>query len=294
MKDCEIVMMRSLFVAIATMTALPGVLGDFKTGCATAYAGALSSASAKCAALRTQVESGAIVADLGSRCDEICNEALEAFSSKAPSPEGDSAKEAHFDERVETLNARVERQLKATFLKQLNLLRSRNLRNFAEGAEKKGGNSGAEREAYVQALREFKDSAEASVRPGADWDYAQDLQSLQEAIGEIYKRTKKTEDLKAQASQQQQAALTFLRMQQQQIQAYQNQASVGGATGWHANLAYRIPESPINLLATMRPGMKTTLSVFAPPEHAFPVLGQNHFVEGLTALNLGLSANVEF
>jgi hypothetical protein len=50
--------------------------------------------------LRSKVESGEICAGLGATADEICNRALEQFSSEAPDAGDDPEREGVFDEKV--------------------------------------------------------------------------------------------------------------------------------------------------------------------------------------------------
>jgi len=270
-------------LGLTVLLALPLALqadGGFEAKCAGAYCTCLSKALDEVAAVRRSIDEGVVVDALGAKASEICNEALQGFSEAVPEATGNAAKEQVFDGKVEQLSGALDAQLKGAFLRQLTLLRSKTLKRFQKevaGSKNKGK---AERDAYVTALRSFKEDAEKSLRPGSDWDYSGELASLQEAIGELYKRTKREEDLKKQAAAQMQSASTFLRIQQQQIQMYQNQLSVGGPTGFNTNFAYHIPDTPVNLVMKYQPGMKTSLNIFTPPETAYPPLGNNHFVDG--------------
>ncbi|CAN0485465.1 unnamed protein product [Discosporangium mesarthrocarpum] len=66
-------------------------------------------------------------------------------------------------------------------------------------------------------------------------------------MNELAQRNKKATDAQLRAAQQSNAAMQYLQMQQQQLQALQQQLYGGASSPWNFAAAYRIPDSNINL-----------------------------------------------
>jgi hypothetical protein len=68
--------------------------------CDSVVRGVLQAARSSIDKYAEEIDSGSCVVDFGAKCDAICNEALESFSSKAPSASGDASLETAFDSKV--------------------------------------------------------------------------------------------------------------------------------------------------------------------------------------------------
>ncbi len=186
--------------------------------------------------------------NFGAKADEICNSAIEDFSSAAPVPDevaidpanGENALEAIYDKKVEDLERLVDAPLHVLYLKQLTLSRDRALRLFRSTLASttasnlkedptNPANTGVmtEYEAMMTADERFRQDAEELTRSGnPEWSYARDAQILKQSLLEIANRAKKVQETKLLAAKQSQQAMGFLQMQQQQLQAIQQQMQV--------------------------------------------------------------------
>ena len=86
-------------------------------------------------------------------------------------------------------------------------------------------------------------------------------------------------------------ALSYLQMQQQQMQALQAQYTGGQGGKWNLGGAYRPPDTNINLSASYQQG-RTNLQVSMVPDEGANLLGPNGFTQGVGPANLGLSFNI--
>ena len=94
-----------------------------------------------------------------------------------------------------------------------------------------------------------------------------------------------------QTSQQMQTALSYLQMQQQQMQALQAQYTGGQGGKWDVGGAYRPPDTNINLSAAYQQG-RCNLQVSMVPDEGANLLGPNGFTNGVGPANLGLSFQI--
>jgi len=268
--------------------------GNYAAKLEGAKSDALERAASEIAELRRQVvDEGAVVDDFGAKCDTICNSALQAFASKAPSPgDGDSAKAAAYDRKLQELEAAVDAPLHVLYLKQLAYLRESALQQF-RSATKTSGSS--EYEAMLQADNAFVQGAEeATRRQGAaaaeEWDYSTERSFLQAVMNNIAESSRKALDAQVTSAQQHQTAMQFLQSQQQMIQQLQMQL-YGQTSPWNVGVAYRIPDTNFNLQGSYQQGRANVQLSCVPDEYA-PFLGPNGFTNGVGPGNLGLSVNL--
>lgn len=226
-----------------------------------------------------------------------------------------SEHEALYDQKVEDLERLLDAPLHVLYLQQLAIVKERALKMFksslassAEGA--------TEFEAMLQADEMFKKEAEDFTRQSVDWSYARDASLLKQAFLEIASKQRKIADVKQQAAKQNQQAMSYLQMQQQQLQAIQQQISVslllffssspspvadfcfcgmfelqGQSSPWNVAAAYRVPDTNINLSVQYQQG-RANVQLSCVPDEAYPLLGANGFVHGVTPGNIGLSFNI--
>lgn len=274
-----------LLVVVIAIEAATGS-SSYSTLCDSAFCRIVDDASKEIASLRVGIDEGNCLSEFGQKADQICNTALERFSSEAPLPDDDKAKESIYDKRVEDLERALDAPLNVIYLKQLTLIREKALKSFKVGL----AGEGSEYEAMMQADEFFRREAEESTRQNPDWDYSKESQSLKAAMGEIASRVKKISEVKIQAAKQTQQAVQYLQMQQQQLQAIQQQLQ-GGASPWNVGAAYRLPDSNINLSCTYQQG-RANVQLSCVPDESISLLGPNGFVNGVTPGNLGLSFNI--
>ncbi len=153
---------------------------------------------------------------------------------------GENALEAIYDKKVEDLERLVDAPLHVLYLKQLTLSRDRALRLFRSTLASTAAantkedptnpaNTGVmtEYEAMMAADERFRQDAEELTRSGnPEWSYSRDAQLLKQSLLEITNRAKKVQETKLLAAKQSQQAMGFLQMQQQQLQAIQQQVQV--------------------------------------------------------------------
>jgi hypothetical protein len=208
----------------------------------------LEKSSSKIAALKKIVDEGNCIPHFGEKADEICNSAIEEFALEAPVPQGDTnpeeivdqdENEALYDKKVEELERLVDAPLHVLYLKQLTLARERALKLFRQtlvtaetptnpaNSGVGGGGVVTEYDAMMNADETFRREAEDFTRSSnGEWSYAKDAQLLKQSFQEVTSRIKKIQETKLLAAKQSQQAMSYLQMQQQQIQAIQQQMTV--------------------------------------------------------------------
>ena len=123
--------------------------------------------------LKSTIDEGSIVPQLGQKADQICNSALERFSQEAPLPDdADKKNEALYDKKVEELERFIDAPLHVLYMKQLTLLREKALKTFKSSLTVEGG----EFEAMMQVDEFFRREAEESTRQNPEWEYARETQ----------------------------------------------------------------------------------------------------------------------
>lgn len=93
-----------------------------------------------------------------------------------------------------------------------------------------------------------------------------------------------------QAAKNQQEAFQTIQYYQSQIQQLQ-QAAYGSASPWNMALAYRVPDTNINLSAGHQSG-RTNIQLSCVPDESAALLGPNGFTRGVGPGNLGVSVNL--
>jgi len=232
------------------------------------------------------VDDGSCISQFGQKADEICNNAVEKFSQDAPLPDDDKASEAVYDKKVDDLERTLDAFLYVVYLKQLQLLRDKAMKNFKSSLT----TDGTEYEAMMAADEFFRREAEDSTRQSPDWDYSKESSSLKASLQEIASRARKVQETKLNAAKQTQQAMQYLQMQQQQLQAIQQQVQ-GSSSPWNIGAAYRIPDSNINLSCSYQQG-RGNVQISCVPDEAIALLGPNGFTQGVTPGNVGLSFNI--
>jgi len=263
-------------------------LDTYKLKCHEVFSAACERSFKDIEELSTCINEGKCVPDLGEKADLICNKALEIFNNDAPNPDGDVEKESIFDSKVEDLNKALDTPLQVLYFKQLNLLREKALARYKSGTK---GTETNDYEAMSAADSFFTKEAEASTRKGSAWDYIVERQQLLGTMNELAARNKKLVDLQLKVSQNQQNIMQFLQQQQGQIQALQQQLYGNQASPWNLGVAYRIPDTNINLAGSYQQG-RTNIQLSCVPDDSAAMLGPNGFTYGVGPGNLGLTVNV--
>lgn len=119
----------------------------------------------------------------------------------------------------------------------------------------------------------FRREAEDATRQSPDWSYTRELQGLKASLSELAGRSKKLQDARLQAAKQNQQAMQYLQMQQQQLQAIQQQIQ-GASSPWSAAMAYRVPDTNVNLAVNYQQG-RATVQLSCVPDESAPLLGAN-------------------
>lgn len=208
--------------------------------------------------------------------------------------------------QVEDLERLLDAPLHVLYLKQLSLVRERSFKTFKEAL---AAVDASEFDAMMKADAQFRSEAEAATRQSPEWTYSKEMASLKASLVEMAARSRKVAEVQVQANKQNQQAMQFLQMQQQQMQAIQQQVSVsprpfshihtdqpitnqsffivsffnyqGQSSPWNIGMAYRVPDSNINLSGTYSQG-KGNLQISCVPDESMSLLGPNgeslHFV----------------
>lgn len=232
--------MRLSFLVLLAAVAVAAA-SNYIAKCESAMCRVIEESSRDIAKLKKDIDEGALISQLGQRADEIINESFTKFSQLAPLDV--KSDEVIYDKKVEDLEKILDAPLHVVYLKQLSLLREKAMKNFKAEI---GTTEGSEYESMMQADEFFRREAEESTRQNPEWDYSKETSSLKVALSEIASRARKFQDVKLQAAKQTQQAMQYLQMQQQQLQAIQQQVQ-GASSPWNIGMAYRIPDSNINL-----------------------------------------------
>jgi len=101
------------------------VNNNYSIKCDGAFCRILEEFSKQVGELKSTVDGGSVVTQLGSKADGICNSALEKFAQEAPLPDDDKQNEALYDKKVEELEKYLDSPLHVVYLKQLALIRDK-------------------------------------------------------------------------------------------------------------------------------------------------------------------------
>lgn len=285
-------LLASLFAVASGKATLPrhhpvwvrGGSDAYSAACDKAYEEAVASAQAQMAKFAGDIEGGSCVVDFGTKSDAVLSSAVEAFSKKAPQatdPEGEKI----YTAKASSLEATIEPSLRVLYMKQLLLLREKALARYKAAAK---ASESSDYEAMVDADSFFGAEAEASTRAG--WDYSAERASLQATMNEVARAKKRLSDTKLAAAKAQQEVMKLLQTQHGQIQQLQ-QVAYGTATPLNLGLAYRVPDTNINLSLGHQQG-RTNIQMSCVPDESAPLLGPNGFTRGVGPGNLGVSVSL--
>jgi len=253
--------------------------------CNQLYSSVLSDAMSEVNALRKSVTGGEAVPTFGAKADELIADAVDKFEAEAP--KGDAEVSAVYSSRGEELRSTLVTSLEPVFVQQVCLLKDAAMEQFKKGMVGDGDAS----ESLAAAESAFVREASASVPGKTGWSFKLERSSLVGAMQAILIEQKKAQQAKLATAGQMQTALSYLQMQQQQMQALQAQYTGGQGGKWNLGGAYRPPDTNINLSASYQQG-RTNLQISMVPDEGANLLGPNGFTQGVGPANLGLSFNV--
>eukprot|EP00322_Chrysochromulina_rotalis_P003344 CAMPEP_0115850306 /NCGR_PEP_ID=MMETSP0287-20121206/11897_1 /TAXON_ID=412157 /ORGANISM="Chrysochromulina rotalis, Strain UIO044" /LENGTH=302 /DNA_ID=CAMNT_0003304301 /DNA_START=1 /DNA_END=909 /DNA_ORIENTATION=+ len=253
--------------------------------CNQLYSTVLADAMSDVAALRKSVTGGEAVPTFGAKADELISDAVDKF--EAEMPKGDTEVSAVYASRAEELRATLVTSLEPVFAQQVILIKDAAMEQFKKGMVGDGDAS----ESLAAAEAAFVREASASVPGKTGWGFKLERASLVGAMQAILIEQKKAQQAKLATAGQMQTALSYLQMQQQQMQALQAQYTGGQGNKWNLGGAYRPPDTNINLSASYQQG-RTNLQISMVPDEGANLLGPNGFTQGVGPANLGLSFNV--
>ncbi|CAM9255966.1 unnamed protein product [Heterosigma akashiwo] len=279
-----------LILGVVVSMALASVLDSFSLECHKAYTSCVENAQKDISEFTSIVDEGKCIPDFGEKCDSLCSKVLDEFTSSAPDSDDDPEKVAVFDGKVKELSRAVDSPLQVLYYKQLGLLREKALGRYRSHSADSAAN---DYEAMQVADAFFAKEAEAATRgaAGAGWDYAAEQAQLQSTMNELAARNKKLAEATQKAQASQQSILQYLQQQQAQIQALQQQLYGQQGSPWQLALAYRVPDTSINLSGAFQDG-RTSIQMTCVPDSSRQYLGQHGFTYGVGPGNLGLSVNL--
>jgi hypothetical protein len=239
--------------------------------------------------LAAELDSGSCVVDLGAKCDALCTKAGAAYASEAPAAK-DAAGEKARAGRAAELEQALEAPLRVLQLRQVALLRDKALKRYKAAAK---DSEGGDFEAMVAADAFFGEEATTSMRgkdSGGGPKAKAERDSLQATMTEMARAKKRLADTKLAAAKTQQEAMKILQHQNGHIAQLQ-QIAYGQASPLSVGLAYRVPDTNINLSVGHQQG-RTNVQLSCVPDEAAPMLGPNGFTRGVGPGNLGVSLNL--
>lgn len=284
-----LLLLLSLFSAPVSSEVTP----EYSRLCDSTFCRVLEKYHSEIHQLKKPVDEGNCIPQFGLKSDEICNKAIEEFSLEATIPDDNSDNEALFDKKIEDLEKLLDAPLHVLYLKQLQFLKEKSLRQFRQAlttSDNAAGSGGTEYEAMSSADELFRKEAEEYTRQNPDWSYSKEASLLKSTFLEILTKNRKIAEIKAKANKQQQQSMQYLQIQNQQLQAMQQQV-MGSSSPWNVGMAYRIPDTNINVQLSYQQG-KGNVQVSCVPDEASSLLGPNGFVHGVTPGNVGLSFNI--
>eukprot|EP00614_Pseudopedinella_elastica_P030676 CAMPEP_0172616986 /NCGR_PEP_ID=MMETSP1068-20121228/69313_1 /TAXON_ID=35684 /ORGANISM="Pseudopedinella elastica, Strain CCMP716" /LENGTH=292 /DNA_ID=CAMNT_0013422625 /DNA_START=33 /DNA_END=911 /DNA_ORIENTATION=- len=285
-------LLASLFAVASGKAALPrnhalwvrGGSDGYAAACDQAYQNAISGAQAELSKFSEEIESGSCVVDFGAKSDAVLAAAMQGFAASAPSP-ADASDQKMCAAKAAAVEGLLEPSLRVLYMKQLLLLREKALARYKVAAK---ASENSDYEAMIDADAFFGSEAEASTRAG--WDYSAERASLQATMNEVARAKKRLADTKLAAAKAQQEIMKLLQTQHSQIQQLQ-QVAYGTATPLNLGLAYRVPDTNINLSVGHQQG-RTNVQLSCVPDESAPLLGPNGFTRGVGPGNLGVSVSL--
>jgi len=248
------------------------------------FSDVLRQSAVKMAELSRQVDENNKIPNFGAKSAELINEALSTFDSQL-----EESKEWHIIlKKRQELEAILDTSLHSIFLKQLSILRELAISHFKSASLNEDVPADF---AFFAADSFYVREAEESVRPGSSWNYSTERANVHNTIREFSNRRKQLINEKIQHAEQQANAFQYLQMQQAQMQAIQQQQYGGSPGSWNIGLAYRPPDSNLNISMGYQQG-RTNIQISMVPDEQASLLGPNGFTSGVGPANLGLSLNL--
>lgn len=253
--------------------------------CDEIFSSKLAEASGDIADLLDEVEQGNAIDDLGRKCDDIVKQTLEQYDAET----SDYVEEEVYERKRTELIAILDTGLMSVYLKNLGIISREALAAFKTSiAEEMPADF-----ALHTADAYFERKAKEGIRQGSPWKYETERVDLRNTMNDIASQQRELVKTQITASQQQTKAISFLRVQQAQMRAVQQQALGGSVGQWSLGAAYRPPDSIVNLSLAYQQG-RTNLQVSMVPEESSTLLGPSGFTAGVGPGNLGMSFNVNF
>ncbi|KAI0565626.1 P-loop containing nucleoside triphosphate hydrolase [Gracilaria domingensis] len=253
--------------------------------CDEVFSQKLAEASGDMADLLDTAEGGERIDSLGKKCDEIIERYLQEYDAET----SDFATEPVYERKRTELEAIIDTGLMSVFMKNVAIISREVLMSFKTATSEDMPVDFA----LYTALTNFDKRAKEGIRRGGSWTFESERADLESMMREISDQKRKLLESQVSASQQQSKAIQFLRMQQAQMQAVQQQALGGSVGQWNVGAAYRPPDSNVNLSLAYQQG-KTNLQVSMVPDESATLLGPTGFTAGVGPGNLGMSFNVNF
>jgi len=244
----------------------------------------LRQSAIKMAEFTRQVDENNKIPNFGIKSAELIKSALQNFDDQV---EESKNWQTTIKKRQE-LEAILDTSLNSIFLKQLSILRELAISHFKSAASNDEIPADF---AFFAADTFYLREAEESIRPGSHWSYSTERTNVHNTIREISNRRKQLISEKIQHADHQANAFQYLQMQQAQIQAMQQQQYGGGSGSWNIGLAYRPPDSNLNISMGYQQG-RTNIQISMVPDEQASLLGPNGFTSGVGPANLGLSLNL--
>jgi len=266
----------------------PKGVADFALQCDRTASKLLSDSAGEIDEMRKTVDKGGVVSGLGDKADTMVASAVAKLRSELPSG-APKQKATLMDKKVEELERMLDASLHVVFLKQLRILRDKALQKYKSAMRADGTK---DYDAVVTAQSFFNTEAEAARRKNSNWEYGSEAAELKDILDELAKGSRKVVETQSKFAEQMRGLAQILQQQDQQLRAIQQQFAMGaGGSPWNVGLAYRIPDTNINLSGRYEQG-RTQIQMSCVPDDSAPMLGPQGFVNGVGPGNLGISVNL--
>uniref|UniRef100_A0A7S2UYI3 Uncharacterized protein n=1 Tax=Fibrocapsa japonica TaxID=94617 RepID=A0A7S2UYI3_9STRA len=257
---------------------------SFELSCHKTYSTTFERAAAKVSILKKQADDGKVVPNFGDVADNICNDAVKEFCKLAPAPGDNAAKEDIFDQKVAQLESALDVPLQVVYCRQLANLRDKAIQRFTQATKTSTNN---DFEAMQTVDTQFTREAEASTRKRGDWGFAVEKRQLQSTLREMAERNKKLTDATLKISSQNENVMGYLQSQQDQITKLKMEFGDGGGVGpWNLGIAYKIPDSNINIASSYTMGRRHVQICFMEDPTQIEDGADMHMEPGCLGINL--------
>jgi len=229
--------------------------------------GALSDALDGIEALRQQVDSGAVIAGFGDRCQELVGQALQRAGQAGPE-----------------IEMTLDRVLYALFLRQAATLREQIASKF-EGTSAQAG-------AFEQADQQLVAAVQPLMRRGSHWNLEPARKALRMQLEATLRRDAAIDEERARAARVQQVTISVIgKLQEQMEQLVQKvQGMRGGSTSpWIFSTSYRVPNTPLQLAGRYEQGRANVELSLTPDKNPSD---SDASIDGAGPANIGVSFNL--